>query len=196
VKLSKRILFVIPFLIAAFFFLSKILSSSDCSGLLDLFSYVFQFLFCFVTFIIALKGATRKLKDEKIFIEPITGIITFSTLIVLFFAIIYPNLFKSPIYLIAENEEYSRFPNGQRLEFRKNGKVEVHEEEADFSCFETFSYLQKKDTILIINKIIENKHGIIANKFLIQGQKLIPLTPSNLIDTSKRSLRFAIVTKR
>ena len=61
-----------------------------------------------------------------------------------------------------------------------------------FSCYETFDYKQKDDTFIIYKQRDVYDRGIISNKFLRQGQKLIPLTENNLVDTSKQSITFVI----
>ena len=196
VTISKRILFIIPFLIAAYFYLTKQLSDNDCSGLVDVFIFLFQLVCCVVTFIIAVVATIRKRQSEKFKIEPITGAVTFLTLTTIVLAGLYPNLFKGSIYISADSEQFSNIPGGQKLKFRHNKKVEVHKVETDFSCYETFDYKQLDDTFVINKQRDVYERGVIANKFIKQGQKLIPLTENNLIDTSKQSIKFVIVQTR
>ena len=80
-KIYKRLLLIIPFLIAAYFFVVKQLGDNDSSGLVDLAISLTQIIFCTITFIIALIATLRKRESEKLSIEPITGTITLLTLL-------------------------------------------------------------------------------------------------------------------
>ncbi len=190
--LTKRLLYITPFLIAAYFFLRKQLADNDCTGLFDLVISLFQILCCIVTFIIAIVTTIRKRQSENLKFEPISGIITFITLVLVLLGGLAPTLFESPTYILAYNEQHSKFPGGQELKFKFNGRVVIYKNEVDFGCSETCDYKQSKDTFIIDSPREKYERGIISNKFLKQGHELIPLTNNNKIDTSKEAIKFVI----
>ena len=133
-----------------------------------------------------------KRQSEKFKIEPISGAIIFTILALIISVVLFPTMFKGSIYFSADREQFSNTPGEQKLKFKHNGRVAIFKVETDFSCYETFDYKQKDDTFIIYKQRDVYDRGIISNKFLRQGQKLIPLTENNLVDTSKQSITFVI----
>lgn len=191
-NIYKRFLFVIPFLIAAYFFAAKQLADNDCRGLVDFAISIAQIIFCTVTFIIALIATLRKRESAKLKIEPITGKITLLTLLTIFVCGLYADRLKGKVLLLAESENFSHIPGGQKLKFRENGRVTLYKIETDFSCYETSGYKIIGDTFLLDKTQEVFERGIVSNKYVKTGHNLIPLTKDNLIDTSKQVIKFVI----
>ncbi len=191
-NIYKRFLFVIPFLIAAYFFAAKQLADNDCRGLVDFAISIAQIIFCTVTFIIALIATLKKRESAKLKIEPITGTITLLTLLTIFVCGLYADRLKGKVLLLAESENFSHIPGGQKLKFRENGRVTLYKIETDFSCYETSDYKIIGDTFLLDKTQEVFERGIVSNKYVKTGHNLIPLTKDNLIDTSKQVIKFVI----
>ena len=191
-SIYKRFLFVIPFLIAAYFFVTKQIADNDCSGLVDLAIGVSQVLFCTTTFIIALIATLRKRESEKLKIEPITGTITMFTLLTILACGLYSDRLKGKVLLYAESENFSHISGGEKLKFQENGRVTLYIIETDFSCYETSDYKIIGDTFLLDKTQEVFERGILSNKYVKTGHNLVPLTKDNLIDTSKQVIKFLI----
>ncbi len=189
-NIYKRFLFVIPFLIAAYFFAAKQLADNDCRGLVDFAISIAQIIFCTVTFIIALIATLKKRESAKLKIEPITGTITLLTLLTIFVCGLYADRLKGKVLLLAESENFSHIPGGQKLKFRENGRVTLYKIETDFSCYETSDYKIIGDTFLLYKTQEVFERGIVSSKYVKTGYNLIPLTKDNLIDTSKQVIKF------
>ncbi len=188
----KRFLFVIPFLIAAYFFVAKQLADNDCSGLVDFAISLVQIIFCIVTFVFAIITTLRKRESEKLKIEPITGTITLLTLLTIFACGLYADRLKGKVLLLAKSESFSHTSNGQKLKFRENGRVTLYDSYTDFSCYKTSDYKASGDTFFLDNTQQVFESGIVSRKYLKVGRNLIPLTKDNLIDTSKQVIKFVI----
>lgn len=186
-KLAIRLLFILPFIIASYYFAATQLANSSCYGFIELIIFLFQVFCCFITFLVAVIASIRKRQSEKLKVEPIFGTIILLTLSVIVLSYFFPNLIKGSIAFSAKTGYIKSMHSERKLVFRENGKVEVYNIETDFTCFETYSYQQAADTFKIDMPMQLDGSANFANKFLLREHKLFPLTENNLIDTSKAS---------
>jgi hypothetical protein len=175
VKLSARLLLILPFIVVTILYLRLNLASNGCWGLIEvIYSFILWVLLA-ATFTLAIVATLRKRQSQKLKAEPATLTVIIITLLVLIAGMFFSEIFKGAKWIDAKSENYNAKPSSVDLTLRKNGSFTVYLKEADFSCYYSGKYKKSGDTIILDKEVIDKTDFKLATHYLLNEKYLTPI---------------------
>jgi hypothetical protein len=175
-KLVKRLLLTLPFVLVTLVYNYFNDPDDMCQGLADMVRNVLLYTFLLLTLTLAVFAISEKQQFANLKFEPFSMTVTILTLIFLLFSFFYRGHTNGEIYLTAENKTARPINEKQVLTLRKNGNFTITFSETDFSCSVSSIYKQVGDTIIFDNSIIDKTASKMTTKYLIKEKQIIPIS--------------------
>lgn len=169
-KLYKRLLLTIPFVVIAFGYYKIENPDAICNGPISAVIMLVFWGFLLLTGILAAIATFKKKQFDKPTPEPITLTISLITLLFIIYSMAFRGHTNGDKWIEAENKNLNDWQESKWLTLRKNGNF-TFSPNAD--CRFSGEFKKIGDTIILDKNIIDTNK--ISSVYLLKANKLVPL---------------------
>lgn len=184
-KLHKRFLMTLPFIVVGFGFYKLSNPDAVCNGPISAIVMLISFGLLLLTGILAAIATLQKGQFDKPTPEPITLSISMITLLFIIYGITIRGHIKGEIWIEAENRNLNDWQESKWLTLRKNGNF-TFSPNAD--CAFSGEFRKAGDAIILDKNTIDNDE--ISSVYLLKSNELVPL-----FDTTSK-IMFTVIEIR